>query len=1005
MLRKVLLAVLASLCAAGTALAQTTGRITGTVTSADGRPVAGAQVTIPGTSVGSLSGDDGRYGLSVQPGTYRLRVTRIGFGADSATGIVVTTGTTTTQDFRLRATAAVLTGMVVIGYGEQQAERTTGSVGVVNAEQFNQGRVVSPQDAIQGKIAGVQVVDNNEPGGGIAIRVRGAASATASNDPLYVVDGVPLQSGGGVSTDPKRNPLNFINPQDIENITVLKDAASTAIYGSRGSNGVVVITTKKGRGTGTQVDFTSTVSSSRVAGEVEMLSAEQFRAAVAEHAASKVPFLGNASTDWRGQIERDGVGREQQFAIAGNREEMNYRLSVGYLDQSGVIEQSGLRRVSGAMSYQDRVFDRFDISANLRGSRSDDRFTPGSVIGNATAMAPTQPVFDENGNFFYWREDDGDLLQGETGNPIASLALIQDLGTTYRSLGNVETRYELPWLQGLAAVANFGFDLANSRHTIFTPSTEYSQASTQNFGNFQRYNPTQLNTVMDLYGNYKRDVTYLGGSAIDLTGGYSYEESRADYPSIEADSLTSDLLGPNGLPAAGEYTPQLRVDDSRLISFFGRATYSIQDKYITTLSIRRDGSSKFGPNSQWGVFPAAAFAWRLSEEPFMDRFAALNDLKLRASWGVNGNQQFGNYQATSSYTLSDVGASAQFGDEFIPMIRPSGVDPNLKWEETTSYDVGVDFGFFGNRIAGTLDYYHKRTEDLLFRVPVAAGTNLSDFVTTNIGSMKNSGLEFGLNAQVLTGGWRGLTWSANFNAAHNTNELLRINSVSTGQQGIPVGGISGGVGNNIQILEPGQPLFAFNVFKHKFVDGKPVATGSLADMYEDTDGDGDVDNDDRRPYKSPNPKWILGQSSNFTLGNFDASYSLRAYLGNYTYNNVASNLGNFSVLNVSDRPTNLHASALENGFTSPQYFSDIYIEDASFLRMDNITLGYSFNNMRSVRRLRLFATVQNAFTITGYSGVDPVAAYVDGLNGTRQGIDNNLYPASRTFLGGATVQF
>ena len=999
MLRTRLFGVLALLSlSAGTVVAQTTGRITGTVTSAaDGRPVAGAQVVIPGSTIGTLSGDDGRFGLSAEPGTYRLRVTRIGFAADTASGIVVTAGGQTQQNFTLRPTAAVLTGMVVIGYGEQQAERTTGSVGVVSSEQFNQGRVVSPQEAIQGKIAGVQVVENNEPGGGVSVRVRGAASVQASNDPLYVVDGVPLQSGGGVSTDPKRNPLNFLNPQDIENITVLKDASSTAIYGSRGSNGVVVITTKRGRGTGTQVDFTSTVSSAQVTADPDMLSASQFRAAVQEHASARAAMLGNANTDWRDAVQQDGVGREQQFAIAGNREDMNYRLSAGYLDQTGVVIGTGLRRVSGSVSYQDRVFNRFDITANIKGSRSDDRFTPGAVIGSATAMPSTQPIYDENGNYFYWRESDGDILPQATNNPIAAAALVQDRGTTYRSIGNIETKYDVPFVAGLRGVLNLGFDLANSRHTIFTPSNEYSQFSTGNGGNFQRYNPTQLNTVMDLYGNFQRDVTFLGGSAIDLTGGYSYEESRADYPSIEADSLSSDLLGPNGIPTAGSYDPRLRIDDSRLIAFFGRATYSIRDKYITTVSLRRDGSSKFGPNNQWGTFPAAAFAWRISEEPFMSGFGALNDLKFRLSYGVNGNQQFDNYQAIPSYTLSNATASAQFGNEFVPTIRPSGVDPNLKWEETTSYDIGFDFGIFENRLAGTIDYYHKRTDDLLFRVPVAVGTNFSDFITTNIGSIENTGFELGLNAQVLTGGWRGLTWTASFNAATNRNELLRINSTAAGGNSIPTGGISGGVGNFVQVLRPGQPLNTFLVYKQRYADGRPVSTGDLDEMYEDTDGDGDVDPNDRRPYKSPTPKWILGHSSNMTLGNIDASFTLRAYLGNYTYNNVASNLGNFAVLSNGNAPTNLHASVLETGFETAQYFSDYYVEDASFLRMDNITVGYTFNNLRSLRNLRVFGTVQNAFTITGYSGVDPTA----GING----IDNNLYPRSRTFLGGASLQF
>jgi iron complex outermembrane receptor protein len=997
MLRKASVSLLVTLLASAPALAQTTGRITGTITSVgDQRPVSGAQVQIVGTTIGGITGDDGRYGLTVQPGTYRLRVMRIGFAADSASGVVVTAGATTSQDFVLRATAAVLTGMVVIGYGEQQAQRTTGSVGVVSSEQFNQGRIVSPQEAIQGKIAGVQVIDNNEPGGGVSIRVRGAASINASSDPLYVVDGVPLQSGGGVSTDPKRNPLNFINPQDIASITVLKDASATAIYGSRGSNGVVIITTKGGGGEGTQVDFTSTVSSAQVTETPNMLNADQFRTAVTEHAPSRLSLLGTANTDWRDAIERDGVGREQQVAVSGNREDMNYRLSVGYLDQSGVVSGTTLRRASTALSYNDRLFERLEVTANLKGSRSDDRFTPGSVIGNATAFAPTQPIYTPTGGFYYWSRGDT-LIRQAAGNPVASLALVDDYGTTYRSIGNLLTKYRTPFLEGLTGVVNLGYDLASSRHTIFTPSIEYGQISTSNGGNFQRYNPTQMNTVLDAYANYARDLTMLGASSVDLTGGYSYEESRADYPAIIANGLSSDLLGPNGLPTADEFTPTLRVDESRLIAFFGRATYSLQDKYITTLSVRRDGSSKFGPNNQWGTFPSAAFAWRMSEEPFMQRFTPINDLKLRLSWGKNGNQQFDNYQAISSYTIGNGLATAQFGDEFIPTIRPSGVDPNLKWEETTSYDIGFDFGLRGNRFAGTIDYYHKKTDDLLFRVPVASGTNLADFITTNIGSLENRGLELGINAQVLTGGFHGLTWSANFNASTNRNKLLRINSVSTGGNRIQVGGIAGGVGNFIAVLQPGQAVNTFLVYKHKFVDGRPVATGTLADMYEDLNGDGQVNDNDRRPYKNPAPKWILGHTSNLALGNFDASFSLRAYLGNYTYNNVASNLGNYAVLSNGTAPTNLHASVLQYGFETAQYWSDLYIEDASFLRMDNITVGYTFHNLRPVQGLRVFGTIQNAFTITDYSGVDPTA----GING----IDNNLYPRARTFLGGTSITF
>ena len=1000
MLRTGLLGVFGPLLlAAGTAMAQTTGRITGTVTSGgDSRPVAGAQVIVQGTNIGTLTGDDGRYGLSVAPGSYRLRVTRIGFAADSARDVVVTAGGQTQQNFTLQPTAAVLTGMVVIGYGEQRAERTAGSVGVVSSEQFNQGRVVSPQEAIQGKIAGVQVTENNEPGGAVSIRVRGTASVTASSEPLYVVDGVPLQSGGGVSTDPKRNPLNFINPQDIENITVLKDAASTAIYGSRGSNGVVVITTKKGRGTGTQVDFTSTVSSSRVTGEVEMLNAEQFRAAVQEHADSRLEMLGDANTNWRDLVTQNGAGRDQQIAVSGSREDMNYRLSLGYLDQTGVLLGSNVRRATASIGYADQLFGRFDVNANLKGSRSDDRFTPGSVVGNANAFAPTQPAFTDDGSFYYWRRDDGSLIPQATGNPLASISLVNDRGTTYRSIGNLETRYRAPFLQGLSATLNLGYDFASSRHTIFTPSNEYSQASTANGGNFQRYNPTQMNTLLDLYGNFNRDLPYLGQSNIDLTGGYSYEDSRADYPSIEANGLASDLLGTGGLPNARVFSPRLRLEESRLISFFGRGTYSVLDRYIATFSIRRDGSSKFGPNNQWGVFPAAAFAWRASEEAFMQRFGWLSDLKLRYSWGINGNQQFSPYQAVSTYLIGNAATSAQFGDEFITTIRPSGVDPNLKWEETTSNNFGFDWGVLDNRLAGTVDFYQKKTEDLLFSVQAPAGTNLSDFVLTNVGSVENRGLELGLNAQVLTGGWRGLTWSASFNASRNENELLSITSSLAGSGNIiQTGGISGGVNNQVQVLIPGQPVNTFYVYRRRFVDGAPVMSGSDLDMYEDLNEDGQITIDDRRPFHSPEPKWILGHSSNLTLGNFDGSFALRAYRGNYTYNNLASNLGHYGNLTAGQAPTNVHASALRTGFINAQYWNPIYVEDASFVRLDHITVGYTFRRLRQVQSVRLFGTVQNVQTWTDYTGVDPSA----GING----IDNNLYPRSRTFLGGANLTF
>jgi outer membrane receptor protein involved in Fe transport len=440
------------------------------------------------------------------------------------------------------------------------------------------------------------------------------------------------------------------------------------------------------------------------------------------------------------------------------------------------------------------------------------------------------------------------------------------------------------------------------------------------------------------------------------------------------------------------------------VSFFGRANLSLKDKYLLTGSVRRDGSSKFGPDNQWGIFPSAAFAWRVINEPFMKNVGWLSDLKLRLSWGVNGNQAFNNYLAYSTYTVGTNLAQVQFGDEFVTTIRPSAVDPDIKWEETTSTNVGLDFGLLSSRLTGTIDYYYKKTEDLIFNVPVAAGTNLSNFVTTNIGSMENRGIELGLNYRVFEGTNGAFSWDASLNAAKNDNKLLGINAGGTGGNQILVGPIDGGVGSNVEVLKPGYPVNSFFVYQHKRdANGKPVYADTNGDkniddkdLYVDLNGDGNVNQDDLRPYKSPAPKWILGASSQMNFKNFDGSFTLRAYLGNYVYNNIASNLGHYSAVKGA-APGNLDASVLNTGFVNPQYFSDVYVEDASFVRLDNVTIGYRLPKFGSLKQLRVFGTVQNVFTLTDYSGIDPTAGVT--------GIDRNIYPQSRTFMTGFTVGF
>ncbi|HEX2777910.1 MAG TPA: SusC/RagA family TonB-linked outer membrane protein [Gemmatimonadaceae bacterium] len=983
--------------ASSVALAQT-GTITGTVTSSDGgAPVASATVVVLGTSLGAVTREDGRYSIAVNAGTYSLRVARIGFTPDTVSGIVVTAGAATTADVQLRVAAQVLGEVVSIGYGTQQARDLTGSVAVTTTKDFNTGRVVAPEELIRGKIPGVQVIDQNEPGQGITVRIRGGTSGGtnsfgASNDPLYVIDGVPLEVGGGASAG--RNPLNFLNPNDIESITVLKDASSTAIYGSRSANGVVMITTKSGR-SGPAVSYTVTSSTSRVTGGPDMVSAAQFRAAVAQYAGYRSAMLGNANTNWLDAVEQDGRGMEHNIGLAGHRSDMSYRLSLNYLDQTGVLQGTATKRSGVALNYNDRLYNRLNLRVNLKGSRTKDLFTPNGVLGNAVAYPSTQPIFTNTGSYYEFRGAGGVAITGVPNNPVAILAQIQDQGTTLRSLGNVEGEYELPFLSGLTATVRGGYDVVRADRTTFTPTTVYSQQTATNPGNIYRNIPEQQKTVLDAFAKYERAISELS-STFDVTAGISTERFRGDYPSFSVDSLTTNLLGPNGIPSARRQQSSFyNIDESRLNSGFGRANWNLLDRYLFTATVRRDGSSRFALGHQYATFPSAAFAWRITDEPFLKGKTPLSDLKLRLAWGKNGNQAVPNYVAYLRYTYGQSTAQAQLGNQFVPTIRPEPSDPNLHWETSTQTNAGFDYGLWNDRIKGTVDYYTKRTTDVLFDVPSPAGAGLSNHVFTNIGSIQNRGLELALNAMIYDGGKRGFSWYTNFNASTNSNKLI-----STGRAGVTqllTGGIAGGVGTNIQVLQPGYPILSFLVY-HQIGDTSGVP------IYEDRNKDGVINGKDLRPFHNPAPKWILGHTSNFTWMGFDASATLRAYLGNYVYNNVASNLGYYNILTLANAPTNLHASVLKTHFIQPQYQSDIYVEDASFLRMDNLTLGYTIGSIpifggrvREIQGTRVFGTIQNVFTKTKYSGVDPTA----GLNG----IDNNIYPRSRTFVAGLSLGF
>lgn len=971
------------------------GRITDEGTA---RPLQGATLIFGGRT--TVSQADGRYTLAGVPaGTDSLRVRMIGY-TPTARVVTVEAGQVTELDIGLSAHAVELAELVSIGYGEQQAGNITGAVTSVSSDEFNTGRIITPTELIQNKAAGVQVVDNNEPGGGKSIRVRGPTSVNASNEPLYVIDGVPIGFGGGGVTS-GRDALNFVNADDIANITVLRDASAAAIYGANAANGVVIINTKRGAvgGGAPRFEYTGTVSASTITRTPNMLSAGQFRTAVQTYAPQNVAQLGNANTDWFGQVSRTGYGQEHNLSVSGGGTSSDYRFSFNYLNQNGIMRETGVERFSlGAVYNQSLVDDRVNVRINLRGARSNDTYTPGGVVYNAAQMGPTQPVFDTTSvtGFYEFAP-----TTQSPDNPYALLRQIVDRGNTFRAIGNVQTEAQVPWVSGLKANLNVAFDVSKAERESFTPSTAHPQLKTGTTGTYFRSNPNFNQTSVEGYLNYVVPRRF-GPGTLDLTAGYSWTQNYGKYPELSATDLSTDILGLNGIPQAQTYQPRLNVVESKQASFFGRANYNINDRYIFAASLRRDASSRFGGNNEWATFPSLSGAWRLSEESFFRNWRSLSDLKLRASWARTGNQAIADYQYYVSYATGDAQSQYRFGDSAFATLRPSGADANVKWEATRSVDIGLDFGFSNQRFTGSIDWYDKKTSDMLFFVPVAAGTNNTNYVTTNIGEMRNRGIELSLSAKVLQGNPQGgLRWNTDFTAAHNSNELLTINPLSSGVQQIETGFVAGGVGTRIQLLTPGEAVNSFWVYQTRMQNGKPVQTDQdgdndfdALDLYVDRNGDGIINNNDRRIYHDPAPKWILGHSSYLSYGKWDLSFTLRAYLGNYVYNNVASNLGTYAEVGRNS-PFNLHESVLETGFLQPQYLSDYYVEDASFLRMDNITLGYNLE-LRG-RPARLFATMQNAFTITGYSGVDPTAGLL--------GIDNNLYPRARTFTSGMSLRF
>jgi iron complex outermembrane receptor protein len=998
-----------------TAFAQQTvsGKV---VDEIDGVGLPGVNILEKGTSNGTVTDFDGNYTLQVGSDAV-LVFSFVGYASQE-----VVVGSQSVVNVQMAADVKQLSEIVVVGYGQQEAKDVTGVVAKVSEENFNKGVVVSADNLIAGKIPGVNVTSNSgEPGGQTSVRIRGGTSINASNEPLYVIDGVPLDNTainpGGLTAG--RNPLNFLNPNDIADVTVLKDASAAAIYGSRAANGVILITTKKGETGEGKLAYSGWVSVSNAVNKNDVLTGPEFRSALEQFSPSNLELIGNANTDWQAQVLTEAFSTGHDLSYSGGTEKFNYRGSLGYLSQEGILRGSETERISYSLNLgQELLKGDLQVDLSLKGARTEDIFPP-NVIGDANSFAPTQPIFDANspfGGFFEWQQDLA------TDNPVANLNLYDETGVSFRNIGNINFDYAIPVdvLDGFSVKLNMGFDIWNGRRERFQPLTKRSQQSTEtpqasNLSEVNVANFTRENLVFDFFGTYERELPEID-SKFDLTGGYSWQDFSSQFPEYRIARIPVVGFG-SAQPGIGDpSTVELgnNFEDNRLVSYFVRLNYGFKDRYLLTVNYRRDGSSRFGPENQFGNFPSVALGWRISDEPFFSGLTSVFDnLKFRFGWGINGQQDgIGNFGFLPTGGLSRSDASAVIGGQTISGLRFSSFDEFLKWEETEQINIGLDFGFFDGRLNGSVEYYNKETTDLLFETTAAALSNAQDFVTTNIGSVENRGVEINLNGDVFS--TDDLTWNLNFNVAYNKNEITKLDD-DPNNTGLPVGGIAGGVGQTISRHVVGEEAFSFFTFQHiRDENGFPLTDGvdwnedgsiDNLDIYVDQNGDGQISEDDRIINQSPFPDWTLGLTSNTYYKNFDLSFTIRTSIGNRVYNNVLSTTGNLSGLRAAT-PSNIHRDALLYQFDDPQLFSDVYIEDATFLRMDNITLGYQVPKFSDDINIRVYSTIQNLFVITGYSGLDPeVGDQSNGVGLRAFGIDNNIFPRARTFLFGINVDF
>ena len=978
--------------------------VKGHVKDTTGEPVIGANVLVKGTTNGTITDFDGNFMLNV-PKDAILSVSFVGYKSaevKAASTVMVT----------LEDDSQVLDAVVVIGYGSVKKNDMTGSVTAIKPDKLNKGLITNAQDMMTGKIAGVSVISKGgAPGEGATIRIRGGSSLTAENDPLIVIDGLAMDNKGvkGLA-----NPLSMVNPNDIESFTVLKDASATAIYGSRASNGVIIITTKKGQaGARPTISYDGNVSVSTVKSTVDVMDGDQFRSFIKDiwgedsEAYSK---LGNANTDWQKEIFRPAVSTDHNLTISGGLKNMPYRVSFGYTNQNGIVKTSKFERYTASVSLAPSFFeDHLKVNANLKGMIAKNRYADGGAVGSAVSFDPTQSVRSDDpyhqyyfDGYFQWNTDASSLnddtwkrtFNGNApGNPVALLEEKDDRAISKSLIGNLELDYKFHFLPDLHAHVNGGMDLSTGKQ--YTDVSPYS--STNNYyGSYGWEQKDKYNLSLNAYLQYSKDFT--DKHRFDVMAGYEWQHfhDTSDQEYWGLYPLSNNVVENRG--QRYNNTSSGSATESYLVSFFGRVNYTLLDRYLFTATVRQDGSSRFHKNNRWGLFPSFALGWKLKEEAFLKDVDVLSDLKLRLGYGITGQQNInsGDYPYLAVYETNKDGAYYPILGEGITY-RPNAYNPDLKWEKTTTYNVGLDFGFLNNRINGAVDYYYRKTTDLLNSVFVSAGTNFKNKILSNVGSLENSGIEFSINSKpVVTTDW---TWDLGFNITYNKNEITKLTTGDSENYYVAAGdNIGGGRDMKAMAHAVGHPASSFYVYQQVYDEnGKPIEN-----EFVDRNGDGTINGDDRYFYKKPTADVLMGLTSRLSYKSWDFSFSLRASLNNYVYNSVEAggsdcnptSVYSFGALN--NRPLMGVANNIQN-LKDNTLLSDYFVQNASFMKCDNITLGYSFKKLFGAPiGGRVYAAVQNVFTITKYKGLDPEV---------EKGLDNNIYPRPLTTLIGLSLNF